>query len=192
MTPPRGREDRASPTWGVVVGRSSADRARGRPAALALGLDEAVEPGDVVLGGLGAVLDQRAGVDVQPARPAARARSTASRRVSWARRRSSRARRAWGARCRAKARRRPKLRASSVPAGSLAVEELLEQQPAPASVIRYTLRDRLVPRPARPGGPAAGPLAAQRAGGGDRRPAGCRADSVTVTAPARSRRERAG
>src|SRR5664280_2029033 len=32
---------------------------------LALGLDESVEPGDVVLGGLGAVLDQRAGVDVE-------------------------------------------------------------------------------------------------------------------------------
>src|SRR5665213_2795549 len=32
---------------------------------LALGIDEPVEPGDVVLGRLGAVLDERTGVDVQ-------------------------------------------------------------------------------------------------------------------------------
>jgi hypothetical protein len=32
---------------------------------LSLGVDEAVEPLDVVLGGFGAVLDQRAGVDVE-------------------------------------------------------------------------------------------------------------------------------
>ena len=37
----------------------------GRCLLLPLELDEAVEPGDVVLGGLGAVLDQRARVDVE-------------------------------------------------------------------------------------------------------------------------------
>ena len=92
---------------------------RGAVCSVSFELDEAVEPGDVVLGGLGAVLHQGSGVDVEPVpRGACPVGGQPPGQLGPAALEEGQP--GLGARWRAKARRRPKLRASSVPAGSSA------------------------------------------------------------------------
>ena len=171
-------------------GGGSGDVGPGRGLLLALGLDQAVEPGDVVLGRLGAVLDERTGVDVEAlARgphqvggeptgqlgPPALEQGQAGRRGQVAGEGQAQAEAAGvvGAR------------------RLLALEELLEQRPTGVGDPVHLAGPLRPERGTRAPGPQAGALAAEGAGGRYRR-AGARPNSVTVTAPDRSRRDSAG